>query len=136
MRHQVGFVQVLPEGGKTAQITNAGKGNQDVDKDNQHEKLEHVRVHHAEETGCSGIDDEDESGCQGAGFIADAEFISQHLDDGGGGSHLGSHSAHHGEDDHESQDTAGSAVEPVVEKFRYGVDVSGEANLLYASGDG
>jgi len=136
MGDQVGFVQVLPEGGKTAQVTDAGEGNQDIDKDYQHEKLEHIRVHHAEEAGCSGVDDE-YNGChQGACFIADAEFISQHLDDGGSGSHLGSHRAHHGKYNHESQDAAGSAVEPVVEKLRYGIDVSGVANLLYTSGDG
>ena len=46
--NQVGFIQVLPEYGEIAQVPDAGYGDKDVYKDNQHEKLKHIRVYYAE----------------------------------------------------------------------------------------
>ena len=133
-RGDVALVQAGPEAPEAPQIVQTGKWDHQVDKDNKHEKLHHIGVHHAEQSGGGGIDDEDGGGDKSPHLVADAHLSPQQLNNGSGGGDLGGHRAHHGESHHSSQDAFSRLSEAVLEQAGDGLDVVLLPHLLNTPG--
>ena len=100
---QIGLGQLrrkaLKKGGQSAQLHKRRRGDQDIDEQNQHNKLKYIRIDHAEQAGGGRIDYKHDTGDERAHLVGNSDLIAQHIDDGGGGRHLRGHSAHHGKGD-------------------------------------
>ena len=100
---QIGLCQFrsksLQKDGQATQLNQRCRGDQNVDKQDQHDKLEYIRIDHAEQAGGGRIDYKHDTGDECAHLVGKSDLIAQHIDDGGGGRHLRGHSAHHGKGD-------------------------------------
>ena len=115
-------------------MVQAGDGKEQIHENNEHEKLHHIGVYHAEQTRGGGIENEDDGGDEGAHLIADAHLASQQLDDGSGGGDLRGHSAHHGKGHHGRENAFGHGTEPIGEQAGDRFDVVLFAHPLDTSG--
>ena len=134
MGRDVALVQIGPEVTEASQKVQAGGGDHEIDENDEHEKLHHIRIHHAEESGGGGVDDEDGSGDQRAHLVADADLSAQELDDGGGGGDLSGHGSHHGKGHHGGQDALGPLAEAVFKQRWDGFDAVALSHPLDAAG--
>lgn len=92
-------VQVGRKVRKAAYVEQGRHRDQDIHEDDQHIKLQHVGVYHAEQAGGGCVDHKDHCCDQRAHLIGEAELSPQHPDDRGRGGDLGGHRPHHGERD-------------------------------------
>ncbi len=136
---QIGFSQlrsqIFQKNRQAAQLGKGGDGEQDVHKQNQHHKLEHIRIDDAEQTRGGGVNDENHAGNQRPQLIGNADFGAQHVDDGGGGRNLRGHGAHHGEGNHAAQNHLGCFAEALLEQIGNGGDIKGGAHGGDAPGE-
>ncbi len=100
MGNQIAFIQIGPEFAKSAQISNTGDREKQIDKNQQHEELHNIGIDYAEKSGGRCIDDKNDSGNQGAHFIAYTYLASDQADNRGGGGNLCSDGSHHRKGDH------------------------------------
>ena len=120
--------QILQKHGESAQLGKGCRRDHDVHEQDQHDELKHVRIDDAEQAGGGGVDDEHRAGDQRAHLVGDADFIAQHVDDGGGGRHLRGHGTHHGKGDEAAQDHLGGLAEALLEQVGDRGDVEGGAH--------
>ncbi|CAN4009885.1 Undecaprenyl-diphosphatase, partial [Dysosmobacter welbionis] len=111
-------VQVGRKVRKAAHVEQGRHRDQDIHEDDQHIKLQHVGVYHAEQAGGGCVDHKDHCCDQRAHLIGEAELSPQHPDDRGRGGDLGGHRPHHGERDQHREGDLGCPAKPPFKQLR------------------
>ena len=108
--------EVLQKDGEAAELHDRRRGDHDVDEQDQHHELEHVRIDDADEIGGRGVVHDHDAGDERAELEGDADLAAEHVDDGGGGRDLRGDGAHHREGDQAAEDNLRRFAEALLEE--------------------
>ena len=106
-----------------AELCKRRRGDEDVDEEDQHHELEHVRVDDAKKAGRRRIDDEHQARDDRACFIGNADLVSEHVDDGRRCRDLRRNRSHHRKGDERAEHDLRAFSEALLKKVGNGRDI-------------
>ena len=127
--------QILHKIADPAELDERRGRDQDIHEQDQHDKLEHVRINDAEQAGRGRVDDKYRAGDERAQLIGNADLAAEHIDDRGCRRDLRGDCAHHGERNEAAQHDLGCFSEALLKQVRDGCDAELCADVRDAPGE-